>query len=90
MVCQQACRPCANQARQDASEAIPITAALDRALHVDPGQRFSTAREFADALVAPTDSPWTRDFKIAGAVSYVYRSQYREGVAKVVLVIPAK
>lgn len=29
-------------------------------------------------------------FKIGGAVSYVYRSQYREGVAKVVLVIPAQ
>ena len=29
-------------------------------------------------------------FKLKGAVSYVYRSQYREGVARVLLVLPAK
>ncbi len=28
-------------------------------------------------------------FKLDGAVSYVYRSDYKEGIAKVVLVIPA-
>lgn len=28
-------------------------------------------------------------FKIRGSVSYVYRSQYKEGVAKVLLVLPA-
>lgn len=28
-------------------------------------------------------------FKLNGAVSYVYRSDYKEGIAKVVLVIPA-
>jgi hypothetical protein len=29
-------------------------------------------------------------FKLRGAISYVSRSQYKEGVAKVILVIPAK
>jgi hypothetical protein len=28
-------------------------------------------------------------FKLRGAVSYVYRSQYKAGAAKIVLVIPA-
>jgi hypothetical protein len=28
-------------------------------------------------------------FKLRGALSYIYRSQYKEGVAKVVLVLPA-
>jgi hypothetical protein len=28
-------------------------------------------------------------FKLRGAISYVYRSQYKEGVAKVLLVLPA-
>jgi ABC-type phosphate transport system substrate-binding protein len=29
-------------------------------------------------------------FKLAGAVGYVFRSQYKEGVAKVLLVLPAQ
>ena len=29
-------------------------------------------------------------FQLRGSIGYVYRSQYREGVAKVLLVVPAK
>jgi len=41
----------------------------------------STPSEFGDTLRAV--------FKMRGAISYVYRSQFKEGTAKVLLVIPA-
>jgi ABC-type phosphate transport system substrate-binding protein len=42
----------------------------------------SKPAEFGDTLKAV--------FKLRGAVSYVYRSQYKEGTANVVLVLPAR
>jgi hypothetical protein len=41
----------------------------------------STPSEFGDTLRAV--------FKLRGAIGYVYRSQFKEGTAKVLLVIPA-
>lgn len=35
-------------------------------------------------------NPLKAVFRLKGSVSYVYRSQYREGVVKILLVIPAK
>lgn len=35
-------------------------------------------------------NPLKAVFRLKGSVSYVYRSQYREGVAKILLVLPAK
>lgn len=35
-------------------------------------------------------SPLRAVFRLKGTVSYVYRSDYKEGVAKILLVIPAK
>ncbi|MBT8404247.1 MAG: protein kinase [Gemmatimonadetes bacterium] len=46
-----------------------IAAAVDRALHVDPQQRFPSAGEFAEALVRPPGRSWTRDLTIGGAVA---------------------
>jgi hypothetical protein len=42
----------------------------------------STPSEFGDTLRAV--------FKLRGAIGYVYRSQFKEGTAKVLLVIPAR
>jgi len=35
-------------------------------------------------------NPLKAVFRLKGSVSYVYRSQYREGVVKILLVVPAK
>ncbi len=53
--------------------------------------RYWQERKVRSGQIAPAEfsNPLKAVFKIKGAVGYVYRSQYREGVVDVVLVIPA-
>jgi ABC-type phosphate transport system substrate-binding protein len=65
------------------SKVLGMTAAEERSYwqerKIKAGE--STPSEFGDTLRAV--------FKLRGAIGYVYRSQFKEGTAKVLLVIPA-
>ena len=54
-------------------------------------QRYWRDARVMGTQIEPTAFPNTLQavFKLKGAVSYVYRKDYREGVSQVVLVIPA-
>ena len=83
--------------------AVPIHSKLNsklrnafvkRVLQMTPSEEdaFWRDKKIRTGVAAPAEFSNTLKavFKIAGSVSYVFRSQYREGVAKVVLVIPAE
>ncbi|MFO8072568.1 MAG: hypothetical protein R6V85_11900 [Polyangia bacterium] len=83
-------------------QAIPIHASENSALRHDFRQRLlemTSAEEekyWSDRRIKSGTQPPVEFsntlrtvFKLNGAVSYVYRSDYKEGIAKVVLVIPA-
>jgi hypothetical protein len=54
-------------------------------------QRYWQARKIKEGDSEPTafGNIQKAVFKLSGSVSYVYRSQYKTGVAKIVLVVPA-
>ena len=54
-------------------------------------KRYFQEEKIKNGLTAPNSFSNTQKavFKLRGSVSYVYRSDFKEGVAKVLLVIPA-
>lgn len=84
------------------AKAIPIHAGRGSALRDDFRQRllgmtgieeddYWKARQIktGDPLPAEFGNTLKAVFKIKGAVSYVYREEYKEGIANVLLVLPA-